>query len=255
MKPMLEVRGITKTFGKGGTESKTLKGVNLSLKKGEMVVIMGPSGSGKSTFLHILGGLEPPTSGEILFDGQEMKNFTREPFATEYRREKIGFVFQFFNLISSLTTVENVMLPLVLAGKSQTEARQRAVEMLKHVGLSHRLDYRPSDLSGGQQQRVALARALVHQPPLLLADEPTGSLDSQTSIEVLMLLEDIKRKLNQTIVMVTHDPMVATYGDRVIFFYDGKITHEWINPQDEDRKNRSLLIMDQLRLIAEGATQ
>ncbi|TCP52769.1 putative ABC transport system ATP-binding protein [Tumebacillus sp. BK434] len=251
MKTVLEVRDVKKVFGEGQAQVTALHGVDLTLEYGEFVVIMGASGSGKSTFLHILGGLESPTSGEILLSGAREQKFDREPYATQYRREKIGFVFQFFNLLSALTAEENVALPLLLAGASKKELRERAQEMLRRVGLSERRTHRPSEMSGGQQQRVALARALVHRPQVLLADEPTGNLDSQTSAEMLELLLNMRAELGQSIVLVTHDPMVATYGDRVLFFRDGKIVREHRNGAELSQREKAFALMDQLRDVTE----
>lgn len=249
MYPVLKVSEIYKVYYRGQHQVTALHGVNLEVKQGEFVVIMGPSGSGKSTFLHILGGLEAPSSGQIFVEGNEIKNFFKEPYATKFRRDKIGFVFQFFNLLAALTVEENVALPMILASERMKEIRMRTKDMLQMVGLYDRRDHRPNELSGGQQQRVALARALVHQPPILLADEPTGNLDSQTSAEMLNLLVEMRDKLNQSIILVTHDPMVATYGDRVLFFHDGEIVDEFQNIKDKPIRDRMFAIMDKLREV------
>ncbi|PWV95967.1 putative ABC transport system ATP-binding protein [Paenibacillus cellulosilyticus] len=254
MEALLEVQGLCKTFKQGEMTFHALKNVNLKVNKGEFVVVMGPSGSGKSTFLHVLGGLEPLTSGKIMIERQEIKDFHEEPHATRYRREKIGFVFQFFNLLASLTAVENISLPLVLAGRSEVEANREAACLLELVGLRGFERRRPAELSGGQQQRVALARGLVHRPQLLLADEPTGSLDSKTSEDVLRVIVQMKKTLNQSIIMVTHDPMVATYGDRIVFFRDGSIVGEMDGSGSEDRRDRSLVIYDRLHSLNEDKT-
>jgi putative ABC transport system ATP-binding protein len=251
VQPILELRGIRKVYGDGEAQVTALQGVDLTLHKGEFVVIMGASGSGKSTFLHIAGGLEEPTSGEMYIEGKRQLNFYLEPHATSFRREKIGFVFQFFNLLSALTAEENVALPLLLAGVDKKEIRERTAEMLRLVGLYERRDHRPSEMSGGQQQRVALARALVHRPPVLLADEPTGNLDSKTSAEMMELLLKMREQLGQSIVLVTHDPMVATYGDRVLFFRDGQIVREFRNIADQNRRDKAFALMDQLRGVTE----
>lgn len=253
MIPVLEVRGIDKVFKQGETTFEALKNVDLTVHRGEFVIIMGPSGSGKSTFLHVLGGLEMPSGGQMIVDGDVMHNLYKEPFATHYRRKKIGFVFQFFNLLSSLNALENVALPLILEGTSERNANKEAANMLRIVGLHDKSEHLPSELSGGQQQRVALARAMIHRPQILLADEPTGSLDSKTSAEILELLRDMKMRMKQSIVMVTHDPMVATYGDRIVFFKDGRIVSELANNRhDEDRSGRSMAIMEHLHKISAG---
>lgn len=251
MKPVLEVRKLSKQYGEGETQVTALQEVDVTLRQGEFVVIMGASGSGKSTFLHLIGGLETPTSGEMYIEGMLELNFFLEPHSTRYRREKIGFVFQFFNLVAALTAEENVALPLLLAGHEKKDIQARTSEMLRLVGLYERRTHRPTEMSGGQQQRVALARALVHRPQVLLADEPTGNLDSQTSAEMLELLLKMRTELGQSIMLVTHDPMVATYGDRVLFFRDGKIVKEHYNRDDQSRRERAFALMDQLRDVTE----
>jgi putative ABC transport system ATP-binding protein len=249
---VLEVQDIVKQYGEGQTKVMALKGVSLTLNKGEFVVVMGASGSGKSTFLQIVGGLESPTSGKLLIKGKVEEKFFKEPYATQYRQENIGFVFQFFNLLSALTAEENISLPLLLNKISKQEIQERTAKMLKLVGLSDRAKHRIGELSGGQQQRVALARALIHQPPILLADEPTGNLDSKTSSEMLQLLVTMKKNLNQSILLVTHDPMVATYADRIIFFADGKIVREMQNNQGAERTEISASILEILHNLAKA---
>jgi putative ABC transport system ATP-binding protein len=251
MNPILEVKGVHKTYGSGDTQVAALGDVELTLQKGEFVAVMGASGSGKSTFLHILGGLEAPNRGRLFIEGDEIRNFYVEPTATQYRQEKIGFVFQFFNLLSSLTAEENVGLPLLLGGVPKKEVTERAREMLQLVGLFERRHHRPTELSGGQQQRVALARALVHRPPILLADEPTGNLDSQTSAEMMKLLLDMRDKLGQSIVLVTHDPVIATYADRILFFRDGEILDEYRQENNQSHRDRVFAVMDRLRHVME----
>lgn len=252
MSALIQVRGISKQYGEGENVFFALKDLNCSVREGEFVIVMGRSGSGKSTFLHILGGLEPVSSGEVWIEGKEMKKIDEEPYVTEYRRKTIGFIFQFFNLISSLTALENVAVPLIIAGEKEKQATQRSEDMLRCVGLYDKRDKLPSELSGGQQQRVAIARALVHGAPIVLADEPTGNLDSKTSTEVMELLDDLRVRFNQTIVLVTHDPVVATYGDRVLFFQDGQIVYEMQNDQSGDRRKRAFKIMDKLHDLTEG---
>jgi putative ABC transport system ATP-binding protein len=240
----LEIKNLNKQFELGVTKVDALKGVHLQVEKGEFVCIMGASGSGKSTLLHILGGLDTPTNGEICLDGNKIT--FQEPQTTEYRREKIGFVFQSFNLLSALTAEENISLPLILSGNKNEEIKEKTKRLLSMVGLYEQRNQRPNFLSGGQQQRVALARALNHEPSILLADEPTGNLDSYTSSEILKLLKNTQEKLNQTIILVTHDPEVAVYSDRVIFFRDGSVVGEYINSNEKSKKVRNGEILELL---------
>ncbi len=252
MNLILETRGLRKEYGKEDTKVVALENVNFSLTTGEFAVVMGPSGCGKSTFLQIIGGLEPATDGQIFVDGTEIKDFTLEPYATNYRREKVGFVFQSFNLMSALTTWENVALPLILTGIEPTTIREKTAEMLNVVGLYDRRNHRPAELSGGQQQRVALARALIHQPMILLADEPTGNLDSKTAGEMLNLLITMKEKLNQSIILVTHDPLIATSGDRVILFRDGNVVNELKTNNVLSKREQAFAIMDMVGGLTES---
>ena len=221
----VEARGIVKTYGQRATQVRALRGVDLLLERGDFVAIMGPSGSGKSTLLHIVGALESPTSGTIAvggvrYDGLDDRALTR------LRRDHIGFVFQFFNLLPSLTAVENVHLPALIARRHDAELRDRARELLARVGLGDRAEHLPAELSGGEQQRVSIARALLLAPELLLADEPTGNLDSRAGAQVLGLLRELNRAEGHTIVMVTHDPSAAAVADRVVFLRDGTIAGE-----------------------------
>jgi putative ABC transport system ATP-binding protein len=222
---IVETENLTKVYGKGETAVTALNRINLSIKTGEFVAVMGPSGCGKSTLLHLLGGLDRPTSGRVLLNGSDMTKLGDEKL-TELRRQKMGFVFQFFNLIPVLSARENVSLPLVLDGVKKGEANEKAEEWLQRVGLEGRLEHRPDQLSGGQQQRVALARALVSEPALILADEPTGNLDSRAGDEIAGLLRKITDDYNRTILMVTHDPRIAAYADRIIFLKDGTVVDE-----------------------------
>ncbi len=221
----IETHELVKVFGTGDVRVRALDGVDMTVPTGEMVAVIGPSGSGKSTFLHIVGALESPTSGTISvggrrYDGLEDKELTR------LRREHIGFVFQFFNLLGSLTAEENVFLPALIAGKRDESLQRRARELLKRVGLGARAQHLPSELSGGEQQRVSIARALLLRPELVLADEPTGNLDSRAGAQVLRLLRELNRTEGNTIVMVTHDPSAAAISDRVVFLRDGRIAGE-----------------------------
>jgi putative ABC transport system ATP-binding protein len=220
---VLETRGLTKAYGKEEeVQVHALRGVDLQVEEGELLAIMGPSGSGKSTLLHILGGVELPTSGQVLLEGTDLAALSDDE-RTILRREQMGFIFQSFNLLPAFTAEENVSLPLELSGISSTEARRRALDMLKIVGMTHRRQHIPSTLSGGEQQRVAIARALVMEPALLLADEPTGNLDSTNGQQVTALLRDLATKHNQTIVMVTHDSEVAGHADRLVRLRDGLV--------------------------------
>jgi putative ABC transport system ATP-binding protein len=218
----IEIRGLTKVFGSGETEVRALDGVDLEIKRGEMVAIMGPSGSGKSTLLHTLGALETPTAGTIALGGRRFDGLDDKQL-TLLRREGIGFVFQFFNLLPSLTAEENVLLPALIAGRRDEAITARAGELLDRVGLAPRADHLPSELSGGEQQRVSIARALLMEPELVLADEPTGNLDSRSEAQVLELLAELNRSEGHTIVMVTHDPNAAAVAQRVVFMRDGRI--------------------------------
>ena len=220
--PAIEVRGLTKVFGSGETEVRALDDVDLEVARGEMVAIMGPSGSGKSTLLHLLGALETPTSGTIALAGRRFEGLDDREL-TLLRREGIGFVFQFFNLLPALTAEENVLLPALIAGNRDEAVRSRASALLKRVGLAARAGHLPAELSGGEQQRVSIARALLMQPELVLADEPTGNLDSRSSAEVLDLLRELNRDEGHTIVIVTHDPEAADIASRTIHFRDGHI--------------------------------
>lgn len=197
-----------------------LKGVNMSVRPGEIVTIVGPSGSGKTTLLGLIGGLDTPTSGSILLAGQEISKLGEDKLA-DVRNRTIGFVFQFFNLVSTLTALENVMLPVQFDDKSRFKPEKRARELLELVGLGHRLNHKPKELSGGEQQRVAIARALANQPALLLGDEPTGNLDSERGDEILNLIQQLRRDLGLTVVLVTHDPKVASRSDRTLTMKDG----------------------------------
>ncbi|MCE5302206.1 MAG: ABC transporter ATP-binding protein [Planctomycetaceae bacterium] len=223
---VLETRSLKKDYGTEGEVCvHALRGVDLQVRKGELLAIMGPSGSGKSTMLHILGGVETPSSGQVLLEGVDLATLNDDQ-RTILRRERMGFIFQSFNLLPAFTAVENVALPLELGGTASTEARHRAADALKLVGMSHRRDHVPSAMSGGEQQRVAIARALVMQPALLLADEPTGNLDSANGRQVTALLRRLCTREQQTIVMVTHDSSVAAQADRLVRLRDGLMESE-----------------------------
>ncbi len=222
---IVQVENLTKVYGKGETAVTALNHVNLSVNAGEFVAVMGPSGCGKSTLLHLVGGLDRPTEGHVAIEGQPLDNLSDEAL-TRLRRQKIGFVFQFYNLIPVLNATENAALPILLNGTSAAQAKARAREWLQKVGLGSRLDSRPDQLSGGQQQRVAIARALVAEPKLVLADEPTGNLDSHASDEIAALLRQVANEWGRAVVMVTHAPHIASYADRILFLKDGAIVDE-----------------------------
>ena len=218
---ILQLRGITRDFKLGAQTVHVLKGIDLDISKNEYVALMGPSGSGKSTLMNLLGCLDTPTSGGYELNGTDVSSLNENALA-EIRNSEIGFVFQTFNLLPRSTALENVALPLVYAGLSKEERLARAAEVLEQVGLADRMDHRPNQLSGGQRQRVAVARALVNKPALILADEPTGNLDSKTSIEIMKLFDDIQAAGN-TVVLVTHEEDIAQHAKRVIRLVDGNI--------------------------------
>lgn len=222
---IVQTNELSKVYGGGLTAVRALDGVSFSVDPGEFVAIMGPSGCGKSTMLHLIGGLDTATSGAVLIDGQDITTMSDDTLTT-LRRRRIGFVFQFFNLIPVLTATENASLPLVLDGMPEAAAHARAAEWLTKVGLGDRLDNRPDQLSGGEQQRVAVARALVTEPALMLADEPTGNLDSKGSDELAKLLRLVSDEWGRAIVMVTHDPRIAAYADRIVFLRDGQLVED-----------------------------
>lgn len=224
MSLVIDVQDVTKDLKMGQHTVHILRGVDMEIAQGEMVGIVGPSGSGKSTLLGIIGGLDTPTSGKVLIDGVDISRMN-ENRLTEIRNEKIGFIFQFFNLIPTLTAQENVALPMQFARRPPANPNKRAKELLTMLGLGDRLGHRPSQLSGGQQQRVAIARALANNPPLLLADEPTGNLDSESSASVLAALDDLRENSGMTIVLVTHDPNLAERADRTLTLIDGQMVN------------------------------
>ncbi|MDD3294711.1 MAG: ABC transporter ATP-binding protein [Geobacteraceae bacterium] len=221
---MIEIRNAAKIYHQGGEDVPALRDVSFRINKGEFLSIMGPSGSGKSTLLNLIGGLDQPTSGEIFIDGSPLHGISDDEL-TLIRRRKVGFIFQFFNLLPILTAEENVALPLLLDGFPFAQVREKAVTLLEKVGLGGRIGHRPEQLSGGEMQRVAIARALVTEPAVLLADEPTGNLDSNRSKEILELLQDLNNK-GQTIVMVTHDSSAALFGTRIVRLKDGSVCED-----------------------------
>jgi putative ABC transport system ATP-binding protein len=228
----VETVGLSKVYGEGSTTVHALRGVSLEFPDGEFAAIMGPSGSGKSTLLHLLGALDKPSSGRVIVGGTDLSGLSDKKL-TLLRRERMGFVFQFFNLIPTLSAEENILLPALIAGEKAGKYSGRLDELLDLVGLSARRTHRPDELSGGEQQRVAIARALVRNPDIILADEPTGNLDSTTGAGVLDLLKESAGRYDQTILMVTHDPRAAAFADRVVFLSDGRVVDEARDPDPE----------------------
>ncbi|MZE88009.1 ATP-binding cassette domain-containing protein, partial [Bacillus anthracis] len=223
---VLAVQDLSKTYESVDTNVRALQNVSLELNKGELLAIMGTSGSGKSTLLNILGALDKPDEGVIYVNGEVPENMFIEPYATEYRRDNIGFIFQSFHLLKDLSVEENIALPLILSANSEEEIREKTNKILDVLGLVNWRNHRPVQLSGGQQQRVAIGRALITSPPIVLADEPTGNLDFNTSNDILRVLVDMKQKFNQSMILVTHDPHIATYADRVLFFHNGEVVDD-----------------------------
>jgi putative ABC transport system ATP-binding protein len=232
-RPVIQLDHIHKTYTMGDVQVHALRGASLTINEGEFVAIMGASGSGKSTTMNILGCLDRPTKGSYILDGQDVSEMSKDERA-DIRSRKIGFVFQGFNLLSRTSALENVELPMLYAGVSSAQRHERAMASLAAVGLAGREQNHPNQLSGGQQQRVAVARALVNDPALILADEPTGNLDSRTSIEVMEIFQRLNRERGITLVLVTHEPDIAQYAQRVVVFKDGKIKKDY---QVEDQRN------------------
>lgn len=228
MEPLIIIEDIGRKYVIGAEVIHALKSVSLTINKGEFVALMGPSGSGKSTLMNILGCLDTPSKGKYILNGIDVSRMTDNELA-EVRNEEIGFVFQTFNLLPRNTALDNVALPLIYSGASKTDRRNRAEAALKNVGLGNRMDHRPNELSGGQRQRVAVARALINNPSIILADEPTGNLDTKTSIEIMGLMEDIHAKGN-TIILVTHEEDIALHAHRIVRMRDGLIENDYANP-------------------------
>ena len=227
---LIDVQNIYKIYNPGENEVRALDGITLTVEHGEFLAIVGQSGSGKSTLMNMLGLLDIPTSGTYILDGVDVKDMTDDELS-EIRNKEIGFIFQGFNLIPSLTAVENVELPLVYRGMKKEERNKLALEALDRVGLSHRLDHLPKQMSGGQQQRVAIARAVAARPPIILADEPTGNLDSHSGIEVMKILHELHEE-GRTVILITHDNDIANEAERVIKISDGQIVADYLNKKD-----------------------
>ncbi len=245
---LIQTENLTKVYGSGDTAVTALNRVNLQVNPGEFVAVMGPSGCGKSTLLHLLGGLDRPTNGSVTIDGTALAAMKDDDLA-KLRRKRIGFVFQFYNLIPVLDAAENAALPVTLDGVKPAEAKKHAVELLRKFGLGERLQSRPDQLSGGQQQRVAIARALSADPALILADEPTGNLDTRAADEIAALLARVSKEFGRAVVMVTHDPRIAAYANRIIFLKDGAIVDETVlEPKSGDKAK---MLADKLREIGE----
>ena len=221
MNSLIKLENVWKVYGQGEARVEALRGLNLDIKQGEFIAILGASGSGKSTAMNMLGVLDAPSKGKMMMDGRDISYFNENELAT-VRGKKIGFVFQSFNLIATLSALENVALPLLFQQVPRKEALARATKLLEHVGLGKRLEHRPSQLSGGEQQRVAIARALVNDPPIILADEPTGNLDSKNSAAIMSLLRDLHEE-GKTIIYITHDRSLAKYANRIVNIADGKV--------------------------------
>jgi putative ABC transport system ATP-binding protein len=235
--PIIQVDNVHKSYLMGKEAVPALRGVTINVGRGEMVCLMGPSGSGKTTLLNLLGGLDEPSRGHIVIDGANVVAMKEEALA-RLRLQKLGYVFQTFNLLNNFTAFENVEAPMVLVSKLGRKARKdRVASLLEQVGLADRMDHYPSELSGGQQQRVAIARALANDPPIIIGDEMTGDLDSETGFEVMRLIRQLNQEQNKTVVFVTHDPRMADFADRIINMLDGKIANEQVRHID-DRSDR-----------------
>jgi putative ABC transport system ATP-binding protein len=243
---LISVQNLTRVYGVGDTAVVALSHANLEVQAGEFVSIMGPSGCGKSTLLHLIGGLDQPTEGAVIIDGESLYELSDDEL-TRLRRRKIGFVFQFFNLIPVLNATENAAMPLILDGTNPAKASEIATEWLEKVGLGHRLNNRPDQLSGGQQQRVAVARAMIANPALILADEPTGNLDSRSSDEIASLLRQAASEWDRAVVMVTHDPRIAAYADRIVFLKDGLIVDQTV--LDTSKSGNAALVADKMQVL------
>lgn len=251
MTPVISVKNLEKTYDMGEVSVHALRSISLDIENGEFVTVIGPSGSGKSTLMHILGCLDQPTKGQYLLEGRDVSRLSDDEIS-RIRNQQIGFVFQGFNLLARTSALENVELPLLYSKESisSAERRKRALEALDAVGLASRSHHHTNQLSGGQQQRVAIARALLNKPSILLADEPTGNLDSRTSIEVMDIFQSLKSQLGITIVLITHEPDVAAYGSRIVAFKDGVIVSDELN---RSRRTARGELADMPLAVQEGA--
>ncbi|WFA04221.1 MULTISPECIES: ABC transporter ATP-binding protein [Bacillus] len=239
---ILKVKNLSKVYN-GKVPYQALSNIGLTVKEGEFVGIMGPSGSGKTTFLNVISTIDTPDSGDVLINGENVRNLSKKKLAL-FRRRELGFVFQDFNLLKTLTVIENIVLPLTLEGTDVKEMEERAVAIAKKLGIGHILNKRTYEISGGQSQRTAIARAIIHQPKLILADEPTGNLDSKSAKDVLEILKKINREDRVTMMMVTHDPLAASYCDRIIFIKDGTLYNEIYKEEDQQAFfNRILTVL------------
>jgi putative ABC transport system ATP-binding protein len=245
---VLEARAIHKQYKMGSHSVDALAGVDFVVEQGEFVAIMGPSGSGKSTLLHLIGGLDKATEGEVTIAGQPL-SLLKDTQITLLRRRNVGFVFQFFNLLPTLTAEENITLPLLIDGKNLRKYQERLTALLDLIGLTDRRSHKPEQLSGGEQQRVALARALITEPAIVLADEPTGNLDSKTGTTIMELLRRSCKELGQTVIVVTHDPRAASYADRVVFLRDGLVASEVRFDGEASLQQNLKLIMEQMEKL------
>jgi len=242
---VLETRELKKQYQLGAHSVNALDGVDFLVEQGEFIAIMGPSGSGKSTLLHLIGGLDKPSEGEVTLAGQALSRLSDKKI-TLLRRRNVGFVFQFYNLLPTLTAEENITLPLVIDGKNTRKYGERLDTLLELIGLSDRRRHKPDQLSGGEQQRVALARALITEPAIVLADEPTGNLDSKTGTKIMELLRRSRDELGQTIVVVTHDPRAASYADRVVFLRDGNVVEDLKFDRESGVAQKLHAVMEQM---------
>jgi putative ABC transport system ATP-binding protein len=247
MMEALQTSGLSKQYQMGEVTVDALRGVDFGVQQGEFVAVMGPSGSGKSTLLHLIGGLDTPSDGDVMLGGKRLAHLSDDDI-TIVRRRQVGFIFQFFNLLPTLSAAENVALPLLIDGKRLEDYQARVDDLLEMVGLADRAHHRPDQLSGGQQQRVAIARAFVTEPKIVLADEPTGNLDSKSGTTVLEMLRKTCKDLNATVVMVTHDPRAASYADRVVFLQDGRFVRELLSGDDGLSTQEIMDVMAELEL-------
>ena len=236
---IVETENLTKIYGSGDVQVNALDGVSIQVDTGEFVAVMGPSGCGKSTLLHMIGGLDRPTSGVVKIEGHDLSSLNDDDL-TDLRREHIGFIFQFFNLIPTLSALDNTALPLVLGGVKPKDAQAKAAEWLEKLEVADRSTHRPEELSGGQRQRVAIARSLVTDPTLILADEPTGNLDSKAAQEFAILLRETVDRWQRSILLVTHDPRISSYADRILQMKDGRITEETVNHREKPTREKAL---------------